>query len=81
MLKVPREHCSRIRAAITLLTRVGDEPITAVVVSISGSARTAKLAALREIKQRFHQMNSNESLIKKNLKRLDQNIEQICRFD
>jgi RNase P/RNase MRP subunit POP5 len=52
MIRVLRDSANRVRAAITLLTNLYNEGIVASVISIQGSSRTARLAAMHEIRKR-----------------------------
>lgn len=84
VVKVPREDCDLIRSAITLLTQIQDEPITAVVLSTSGSARTAKIAAMRQVKKAFKKKYSdvnNTNVRKKELQKLEVLIDQVRGMD
>lgn len=84
VVKVPREDCDLIRSAITLLTQIQDEPITAVVLSTSGSARTAKIAAMRQVKKAFKMKYSdvnNTNVGKKELQKLEVLIDQVRGMD
>lgn len=51
MIRVPREFNALIRAAITLITTIQRKRVIATVISVNGSARTAKLTAMRELRQ------------------------------
>jgi len=69
---------------MTLLTHVKDDPIVASVIATSGSARTAKIAALREIKRMFHRnvnVDGNGSANRKQLKKLEEQIDQVRGID
>lgn len=84
MLRVPRDSANMVRSAITFLTQVREEPIAAVVVSTSGSARTAKIAALRAIKKAFRKKfdsDSKSSADVKQLKQLKSLINSVSHID
>ena len=54
IIKVPRDHHKMIRAALTLLTEINHQQVVTNVISINGSARTCKIAALRTMSKWFH---------------------------
>ena len=86
MIKVvPRDHSDLVRSAITLLNEVNGEPIVAVVISTNGSARTAKLAALREIQCLFQirvavagPRRGAGAINKKELRNLEDQMDHVC---
>ena len=51
MVRTPREFCGRVRASITLLTLLNNQRVVLAVMSVNGSARTAKVAAIRELRR------------------------------
>jgi len=83
MIKVPRDGSDIVRSAITLLTKVNDEPIVATVISTNGCPRTAKLAALRETKRAFQIRVAGRggATDKKELRNLEQQMDQIRNID
>jgi len=92
LIKVPRDASDLVRSAITLLTKVNDEPIVATVISTNGSARTAKLATLRLIKRKFRNrvgvgnanvnVNVNDAIrIGKELRNLEDQLEIVRNID
>jgi len=54
IVKVPRHACSIIRSALTLITTILGLPVVASTISINGSVRTAKIAALHHIQQIYN---------------------------
>ncbi len=84
VIKVPRVDCDLVRSAVTFLTQIKDEPVTAVVLATSGSARTAKIAVLRHIKKIFRMKYSgskNIHLEKKDLQKLESLFGQVRAID
>lgn len=69
VIKSSRDSTGVVRAAITLLNQLNDEPIVASVISIHGSARTLKLSCIEFLRKTFP---PSESLYK-----LEEQIEQI----
>jgi hypothetical protein len=72
-----------------MMMRVNDVPMVATVISTNGSARTAKLAAVREVKRIFRtseggvmstSSNSNND-IQERLMKLEEQIEQVHCVD
>ena len=56
LLRVPRDHCGKVRASLTLLTQLGGpgsirRPVVLSVLSVNGSARTAKLSIMAYVKK------------------------------
>ena len=73
-----------VRSAVTLLTQIQEEPITAVVLATSGSARTAKVAAMRQVRKDFREKYRgahNNGIGKKELQKLDSLIDHIRGID
>ena len=56
-VRTPREYCGLVRATITLLTSLSNsnnnsnQRVVLHVLSVNGSARTAKVAAIREVRR------------------------------
>jgi RNase P/RNase MRP subunit POP5 len=69
VIKTSRDSADIVRAAITLLNQLNDEPIVASVISIHGSARTLKLSCIQLLRKTF---SPSEQLHK-----LEEQIEQI----
>jgi hypothetical protein len=55
LLRVPREYCQAIRASMTLLTQLRNQRIAISVLSVSGSARTAKIDAIKTTRHYYHE--------------------------
>jgi len=55
MVRTPREYCGLVRATITLLTSLSsnnsNQRVVLHVLSVNGSARTAKVTAIREVRR------------------------------
>lgn len=49
LVRVPREYCQIIRSSITLLNEIQNKRVAISTVSVNGSARTAKINAIKEI--------------------------------
>ena len=49
LIRVPREYCQIIRASITLLNEIQNKRVAVATVSVNGSARTAKMNAIKQI--------------------------------
>jgi len=70
MIRVPREFCNLIRSAITLITTIEKNPVIARCISVNGCARTAKMVAMKEVKNsvrnslhhRLEENDNNETL-------------------
>ena len=56
LISVPRQDCGSIRAAISFLTVLrSSQRVAVTTLQVSGSARTAKLAALRFLPQLYRE--------------------------
>mmetsp|Transcript_2758 Transcript_2758/g.4284 ORF Transcript_2758/g.4284 Transcript_2758/m.4284 type:complete len:187 (-) Transcript_2758:521-1081(-) len=53
MIRVPREFCNLIRAAITFITIIQKNPVIVRCISVNSCARTAKMVAIKEVKKYF----------------------------
>ena len=49
LIRVPREYCHLLRASLTMLSDIQNKCVALSVVSINGSARTAKISAIKQI--------------------------------
>jgi Rpp14/Pop5 family len=78
LIRVPREYCQVIRAAITLLTETRNKPIVVTTLSVKGSARTAKIDAIRQV--RWHYRIRLNKLISRN-RSIDERISKNTRKD
>lgn len=54
MIKIPRDKCNFVRAAITFLTEIKEIPVVVSTIAVSASSRTAKISALHELRCRFN---------------------------
>ena len=54
MIKIPRDKCNLVRAAVTFLTEIKEVPIVVSTIAVSASSRTAKIAALHELRYSFN---------------------------
>jgi RNase P/RNase MRP subunit POP5 len=55
LVRVPRDACGLVRAAMTLLTTIQGRSVVASVISVNGSSRTAKRVAMLEMRRSFRQ--------------------------
>lgn len=69
IIKTSRDSADIVRAAITLLNQLNDEPIVASVISIHGSARTLKFSCIQLLRKTFPPSEQ--------LHKLEEQIEQI----
>uniref|UniRef100_A0A7S2EPX0 Uncharacterized protein n=1 Tax=Trieres chinensis TaxID=1514140 RepID=A0A7S2EPX0_TRICV len=53
IIKCPRGSCGTVRSALTFLTSVAGRSVVVVSVAVCGSARTAKIAGLGELRRSF----------------------------
>ena len=49
LIRVPREYCQVIRASMTMLNEIQNKRVAISTISVNGSARTAKLSAIKQI--------------------------------
>jgi len=56
IIKTTRDATPILCESIRLLTVVKNNPIKAIVLSIHGSSRTAKIASLKELRRSFNQL-------------------------
>lgn len=75
LIRVPRHECGKVRAALTFMTTIDNEMVVATVLSVNGSARTAKLVAMGELRRRFRESSNAASATK--LKKLEGRLNQI----
>ena len=78
MIRVSRDSCGLVRAAITLLTTVHGRSVVASVISVNGSSRTAKRVALLETRRNFRQEFSTS---KRELKDLEDRLDMIRKIE
>lgn len=50
LIRVPRDLCSIVRSSLTLLPELQHRRIAITVVSVHGSARTAKITCMRTVR-------------------------------
>lgn len=82
MIKVPRDQCDLVRSTLMLMVEIKDIPIVARVVSTNGSARTAKLHTLKEIRRIFRAKNKNGTHIKESdMYNLEEQFEQVRNIE
>jgi RNase P/RNase MRP subunit POP5 len=60
IIKVPREYCPMVRSALTFITSINDANTVISTVSVHGSARTVKMAALDLMRKNFHRAHDNK---------------------
>mmetsp|Transcript_11298 Transcript_11298/g.21138 ORF Transcript_11298/g.21138 Transcript_11298/m.21138 type:complete len:191 (-) Transcript_11298:1102-1674(-) len=75
IVKVSRDSCNLVRSAITIMMQVNNVPMVATVISTNGSVRTAKLAAIREIKRMFRESDAVPT--QERLKKLEEHMDQV----
>mmetsp|Transcript_26981 Transcript_26981/g.44938 ORF Transcript_26981/g.44938 Transcript_26981/m.44938 type:complete len:167 (+) Transcript_26981:29-529(+) len=78
MIRVPRSTANQVRTAVTYMTTLNEKNIVASVISVNGSARTARLSAMHEIRKRVPKTNP---LSPKELKQLDARLQVIREID
>ena len=79
MIRVARDSCDMVRAAICFMTAIQGKLLVASVVSVNSSARTAKRVALLEIKRHFRQ--GNYSMDRKSLLALEERLNMIRKIE
>ncbi|KAI2513982.1 hypothetical protein MHU86_366 [Fragilaria crotonensis] len=77
MIRVPRDGVNHVRTAITFMTTLYNKEIVASVLSVNGSARTARLAIMQEIRKRVN----TKALSTKDVKQLDARLQVIREID
>jgi hypothetical protein len=55
MVRVPREFCGLMRAAVSFVTMLQNKRVVLSCLSVSGSARTAKLAAMKQVRRNYRE--------------------------
>lgn len=78
MIRVPRSTANQVRTAVTYMTTLNEKNIVASVISVNGSARTARLSAMHEIRKR---VPKTKPLSAKELKLLDARLQVIREID
>lgn len=79
IIRVSRESCSLVRASITFITSIQRRSVVASVVSVNGSARTAKRVALLETRRNFRQEVCSTE--KRELKDLERRLNLIRKIE
>jgi RNase P/RNase MRP subunit POP5 len=79
IIRVSRESCSLVRAAITFITSIQRRLVVASVISVNGSARTAKRVALLETRRSFRQDICSTD--KRELKDLERRLNLIRKIE
>ena len=59
LIRVPREYCQVIRGSMTLLNEIQSKRVAISTVSVNGSARTAKINAIKQIQNCYRKLLSN----------------------
>ena len=59
LIRVPREYCQTIRASITMLNAIQNKRVAISTVSVNGSARTAKINAIKQIQNCYRKLIKN----------------------
>jgi Rpp14/Pop5 family len=81
LVRVPREFCSTIRTSLTLLTEIKNQRIAISILSVNGSARTAKINSIRTLQYYYRELLSkvlkNNSSKNVTIKRKE--LDQICQ--
>eukprot|EP00566_Odontella_aurita_P027342 CAMPEP_0113580384 /NCGR_PEP_ID=MMETSP0015_2-20120614/30642_1 /TAXON_ID=2838 /ORGANISM="Odontella" /LENGTH=168 /DNA_ID=CAMNT_0000484565 /DNA_START=70 /DNA_END=572 /DNA_ORIENTATION=+ /assembly_acc=CAM_ASM_000160 len=55
IIKAPRDYCTKICASLTFVTSIENNPVAVSVRAICGSARTAKVAGMHELRLQCQQ--------------------------
>ena len=84
LIRVPREYCQTIRASLTMLNDIQNECVAITTVSINGSARTAKISAIKQIQycyrkkisSHINRYDKTDELIPKNTRKY---IDRLCQ--
>lgn len=79
MIRVSRDSCGLVRAAITFLTAIKSKSVVASVIAVNGSARTAKRVALLEMRRHFRE--ECFSTEKRELKDLEERLALIRKVE
>ena len=77
VIRVPREGYGMVRASILFLTLLQSKSVVASVISVNGSARTARLATITEVQRRFRGYHHQNYPSKKEVHQLDLRLQQI----
>ena len=56
LIRVPREFCQLVRASITLFNEIQNTRVAVTTVSVNGSARTAKINAIKQIQYSYRKL-------------------------
>lgn len=75
---MPRDACGLARASLVFLTAIQGKSIVASVISVNGSARTARRVAMLEIKRSFRLKCSAS---KRELKELEARLDMIRKIE
>lgn len=59
LIRVPREYCHLIRASLTMLSDIQNERVAFSTISLNGSARTAKISAIKQIQNCYRKKISS----------------------
>ena len=81
MIRMPREGYGMVRASIMFLTLLQSKAVVASVISVNGSARTARLAAISEVQRLFRGHHSQKNPSKKEVIQLELRLQQIQAID
>jgi hypothetical protein len=55
MVRVPREFCGLVRVAVSFVTMLQNKRVVLSCLSVNGSARTARLAATKQVKRSYRE--------------------------
>lgn len=58
IVKVPRDQCNKVRASLTFLSSIESTPAVVSILAVCGSARTAKMTCLHELRHRYWQQEA-----------------------
>jgi Rpp14/Pop5 family len=81
LIRVPRDLCNMIRSSLTLLPELQSRRIAISVLSVKGSARTAKIDSIRKVQYLYRQLLTSlmaRSTATKSL-RGQRELDQTCR--
>jgi Rpp14/Pop5 family len=80
LIRVPRDLCHIIRSTLTLLSELQGRRIALSVLSVKGSARTAKVDCIRKTRYFYHERLANRMKLSTSKVFSDQNeLERTCR--
>lgn len=79
IVRVARDTCGLVRAAIAFLTTVQGSSVVVSIISVNGSARTAKRVAMSKLRHSFRQDQCSSD--KKELRALEERLNLIRKIE